>query len=420
MEKLPLQPVSVLITPFRTMYRVQLSLGGTSMDGVAGAPEWTGWLAILALVAGFCALTWWLFFSPIHGHISTPTPSPRMLRVRRVVATLVLVSGTLGAVGARWDELWHRLYGGFGEDFLWPPHLLLYVSLGMNGVYALLGLSFALRGKGDVRRRFRAEPLMGLLGLLAAYQIASIPSDLLWHEIIGPDITAWSLPHLLLALTITAVLLTGVPLALSTAGITGWRGVSERPKAMELVALGLIALGVLNLLQIGTTEWEWIGSAGDASPTVASRPSWAYPLVALLIGSASAHTALHATRHIGAATTVAGLVLLVQVATVAIARATVPPGPLLAAHVFLLPAALALDAWYAASRDRAAASTIAVGAGLYCAAFFVVAFPYMARFMRVPTLDTAARFTTFAIALPVALVAATLAARAATRAPRGG
>ncbi|HSH80240.1 MAG TPA: hypothetical protein VLA19_17065, partial [Herpetosiphonaceae bacterium] len=69
--------------------------------------------------------------------------------------------------------------------------------------------------------------------------------------------------------------------------------------------------------------------------------------------------------------------------------------------------------------ERAAASTITIGAALYCAAFFVVAFPYMARYMRVPTLDTAARFITLAIALPVALIAALLAACVATGAPRG-
>ena len=184
-------------------------------------PEWQGWVALGTLVVAFLAIGWWLLVARLPGasRISQRRSAPR---ARHLVATLVLLSGALFTIGARWDELWHRIYGGFGEDFLWPPHLLMYAGLGLNLAFALAGLAVAsgVRGSdtspsahGTFRERFRAEPAIALLGLTAAFQMASIPSDLIWHQIIGPDLTAWSLPHVLLAATTTAVLMAGVALS---------------------------------------------------------------------------------------------------------------------------------------------------------------------------------------------------------------
>ncbi len=157
------------------------------------------------LVLAFAFAGWWLFASPVANVTRPVAPSPRVLRTRRILSGLIAFSGASFVVGTRWDELWHRMYGGFGNDFLWPPHLLLYGALALGGVFAGIGRAYARRGEGGLRERFRAEPLMGLLGLLAAYQICSIPSDALWHAIIGLDLSAWSLPHLLLMVTVTSV-----------------------------------------------------------------------------------------------------------------------------------------------------------------------------------------------------------------------
>src|SRR5688572_2157226 len=108
-------------------------------------PEWTGWLALAILVSVFAVLAWWLFFSPLPPVVAQPRVSKAVLSTRRRVAVLMLLSGALATTGARWDKLWHRMYGGFGDDFLWPPHLLLYGALGLNAVFAALGLSTALR-----------------------------------------------------------------------------------------------------------------------------------------------------------------------------------------------------------------------------------------------------------------------------------
>jgi hypothetical protein len=85
--------------------------------------------------------------------------SERVRRTRHLLAMLIPGSGASGVIGACWDELWHRMYRGFGDDFLWPPHLLLYASLGMNVASAGIGLGIAPCGRGGLRERFRAATI---------------------------------------------------------------------------------------------------------------------------------------------------------------------------------------------------------------------------------------------------------------------
>jgi hypothetical protein len=288
---------------------------------------------------------------------------------------------------------------------------MMYGSLGLNGLFAGLGLALALRHPGGLRERLRAEPLMGLLGLLAAYQLASIPSDLLWHQIIGLDISAWSLPHLLLTLTSNATTLTGVALALAGAPAGRWRPLWAAPRrGGELLALGLITAASLFLLQFLTTEWEWF--VGTPGRIVAERPDWTYPVVVLLAGVAISHLALHTTRRVGAASLVALLGLLVQLVTIRIDRALLPPGPILASHLLLLPTAVLLDLWYA--RAAAGASSwrsVVVGAGLYAGLYYALAFPYLGAVLPYPRLDGADWLAALLIGAPSALAVALAAAR---------
>lgn len=363
------------------------------------APEWLGWLVLGGLVGVFSVLTWWLYASPIRG---TPAVLARSTSTRRVLAVLVFASGVAFMVGAAWDELWHRQFGGFGDDFLWPPHLLMYVSLGTNAVFAVGGLALALRGRGGIRERFRAEPLLGLLGLIAAYQMASIPSDLIWHQVIGPDLTAWSLPHVLLVLTTSGTWLVGLAIARSLVNrAPSWAPL--RPSWSDGLALGFVAIGALMQLQLGVTEWEWVTNGGQEQ-VLLDRPGWTYPVVVLLIGIASAHIALHATRRFGAATIVALAAVAIHWLTIVVDRAALGSAPMMASHLLLVPPALVLDVWYALRKDRDTLFGRTLGSALYAATFLVVGVPYAQQVVGVPGLAAGAVVASVAIGLVVAVL----------------
>lgn len=326
-------------------------------------PEWQGWVVLGTLVGAFLVMGWWMLFAPLPAEtrISGVRSSPR---ARHVVACLVLVSGALFTVGARWDELWHRIYGGFGEDFLWPPHLLMYAGLGLNLAFAVAGLAVAsgLRtGDGTAasreitfRARFRAEPTIAFLGITAAFQMASIPSDLLWHQIIGPDLTAWSLPHVLLAVTTAAVLMAGVALSRARAIELGWWA--------DALTIGILATSQMALLQIGTTEWDWSTPADRATGGfLADRPAWTYPVIIVVVGILHSVTARIVTGRIGAASAVAGIGMMVQAVTVVVGRMQAPPGPSIVTAMAVAYGAVAMDLWWRYRRRTDASFGIRYG-----------------------------------------------------------
>jgi hypothetical protein len=384
-------------------------------SSASAPPEWAGWAGLIVLLVTFGLLAWWLLASPLPHPLKQGAPTERVLRVRRLMAALVLLSGVLVRIGAPWDELWHRLYGlPFGQDLLWAPHLFLYASFALTFFLVAYGLSVVLRGQGSLRARFRREPLLGLLGLFAAYRVTFIPVDVLWHEIIGPDLIAESPPHIFGALLELALPLTGMALALSTIPRRQWRSLLDRLRTMEVLALALLAELSLSWLQLFTTSWEWPGDVP------LGRPAWIYPVMVLLIGVAFAHLAVYSTRRIGAATAVALTSLAVHALTVSVFRAYLVPGPVIAAHALLLPPAVVLDAWYGLrarheelSRRRSAA-TLWAGALLYGAAFFAVGLPYIARVVALPTLDPSIALVSAALGLPAALAASLASARIGT------
>jgi len=386
-----------------------------SLNQVATAearpPEWAGWLGLTTLIAALSLVAWWLFASPVRGGLEPVLPTTRVLRMRYRMALVVLLSFVLLRVGASWDELWHRLYGvPFGEDLLWPPHLLMYASFFLNVAMVGFGLAVAFQERGSLRARFRREPLLAMLGLLAAFGFAFIPVDIVWHQVIGPDLTAASPPHVVGALSGTAVALVGVALVLSTSATTTWQRISARALGAHAVALGILAALALNWLKLLTTEWDWGNAIAE------SRPAWVYPLIVGVIGAAFSHLALHATRRLGAATTIALVTLVSHALAVAAFRIYLPPGPALAAHVVLVPAALALDIWYAAgvassSSYSASPRVVLGGAALYTAVLLAALIPYAGWFMSVPVFDPMSILVSVIMVTPLIVLASLAFAR---------
>jgi hypothetical protein len=328
--------------------------GGTTRPGPLFA---LGVGVLLGLIGVFAGLGWWLLSSPLPSG-TRATPIPGASRVRALAAAVAASSGLLFVAGGLWDEIWHRQYGGFGNDFLWPPHLLLYGSIALIAALAAGAvLVIGLRGAGGLRQRVRSEPLLGVIALVSAYLIFSLPSDELWHRIYGRDITAWSLPHVILVTGIAGVMLMSVPLALS--GVPRRvRRFLDRLHPGEVIALVLVAWAATIFLQIGTAEWEGLrvvqsGSSDAFRNAFWQRPEWLYPVVILSIALFCGRVIQTATGRIGAATVVGLLVLGFRVGLMAVNHAT-DVGLGWTPHVLILPALFALDAsaWILKARDR--------------------------------------------------------------------
>ncbi len=386
--------------------------GGTARSGpilVAGVA------ALTALLMSFGAALWWLFLSPLPERVVV---RPRSAASRQAVAVLIVCSAVVDVIGAFWDDLWHKRYGGFGDDFLWPPHLLLYGGIGLLAGFALAGVVATARGRGGLRARFRSDPLLSLIGLTAAFMIVSIPSDLVWHKVYGVDITAWSLPHLVMTVEIGLVWLAGVSVQLSLVPAGGWQRLRGLRWA-ESLALALIALVMTVLLQVGTTEWE--GAAAITSRTSGDvfrsafwqRPTWLYPVILATVAAFSGNVALHATRRAGSASIVAALVLALRLAALAAtggAAAAVGLG--YTSQLLPLAAALALDGWYALRLRRADTVATLVGGNLVAGlALLLVGLPYIDQRVAYPPVTAANLPSMVACSLIMALAAGWAGAR---------
>jgi hypothetical protein len=224
----------------------------------------------------FSSLTWFFFFSPVRERSLAPVSHPSAGLTNLVVAFLG-VSTFLMVGGGLWDAGMHIQTGIVpgGKDFLWPPHLMIYGAFLLAFLVAFTTTGYVAwhgwrSGNRDPRRWVRANPFLGAVAMAATYALLSIPGDALWHELFGIDLTAWSPPHILIALMISVVSLSAVALWLQNSEL------SRRSFIRDLVTMTLIA-GTLNILYlVGVLEWETVKGR---SAFVAARPLWLYPLV---------------------------------------------------------------------------------------------------------------------------------------------
>ncbi len=98
-----------------------------------------------------------------------------------------MIAGLMGLGAVYWDDSWHTDRGR--DDFLVPPHLLLYGGVMALGL--LMGWwAWTLRREGARD----GAPRLALLGVAAV--LVSAPVDELWHRLFGRDAVIWSPPHL--------------------------------------------------------------------------------------------------------------------------------------------------------------------------------------------------------------------------------
>jgi hypothetical protein len=128
---------------------------------------WQG-LVFSTLATGITLLAiWWLFFSrlkPIQQKIKAGISPKSLTRI----ALIVGLSGLARYTGAIWDISEHIIQGvvAGGEDFLWPPHQIIYFSFLLSlGVafFSILTVSrpYRLKKVMDLRYAIRDYPLLG-------------------------------------------------------------------------------------------------------------------------------------------------------------------------------------------------------------------------------------------------------------------
>jgi hypothetical protein len=182
-----------------------------------------------------------------------------------------------------WDRSEHIMTGVVpgGEDFLWPPHILIYVSFLLSLLVAFAGTLFIARPYRrlkiyDPRVWVRNQPYIGAIAIAAFYGIGSIPGDAIWHELYGIDLTAWSPPHILIA---TASIVEGF----CAAGLLiQSRPVHNRFDWRDLAIPLIIGFSLNMALLTGVTEWE-AARPFRSDTTAGFRPIWYYPVTSAFI-----------------------------------------------------------------------------------------------------------------------------------------
>ena len=225
--------------------------------GAAADAFWLQIAVLFLLTCAFGLLSWHLVIRPLAPNLRQPMPDQLSIKLRQGIV-LVQTGGSLSIIiGAVWDEIWHRKYGiPFGEDFFWPPHMLMYfgfVTFISVGLWALLYLNRKLRG--NFQQRFRANKVIGLYILNAGFLLYALVSDPFWHWTFGEDLTAWSVPHLILLLSLLTSNCLAIYVYKSTLPAAKARGLF-RVTTADALPLLLLACCVLIWLQLMLIDWD--------------------------------------------------------------------------------------------------------------------------------------------------------------------
>lgn len=315
-----------------------------SWGGIPQANQSAFFIGVIVLLGGavaYFALIWHLLFRPLPASQQTFEQTSIPIPYRRIIAVMLTISGVNLVVGALWDEVWHRSYGiPFGEDFFWRPHLLIYSAILMAMLVSFGGLAIiSFKFKGTFQQRFRTDPVLGLMTLIGGLMVLVIPTDPIWHSIYGVDLTAWSLPHIILAFGFSSIMILAIAVQLSTIARSNWESILHLLPT-EWIVLVSGAFVVMMNLQMFTTEWD-----GNFAATMRHlRPEGTLAL--LLIGVIVFVSTMmnHSLRRYGTATATVLLSLLLRVLLLNIFQYE-----LLTYNAWLisLPIALAIDIGYA-------------------------------------------------------------------------
>jgi hypothetical protein len=317
---------------------------------------WIGVEVLLLILTAFSWAAWHLLLRPLPlGQIVQPQPITASYR--QALALLLSVGGAGLIVGAFWDEIWHRQYGTpFGEDFFWRPHLLIYFGILVAMVLALAGLYRIIRwGKGTLQQRFRANPVIGLLILVGGLLMCVLPADPIWHRIYGADLTAWSIPHVLLFVSFVAILLLAIAMHMTIQPAHAW-ATPRQLRPSDVLPLVMFAATFLSWNQFFTTEWD------GGARFVLARPEWLLPVV-IASGAAFIGVLANHTLHVFGAATLSGvLALALRFALIRLFQTEDMMH--LNSWVLVLPSLALIDLWYAYRPGAHTGAGVAAAVGM--------------------------------------------------------
>ncbi len=278
----------------------------------------------LVIIAVFGALIWHFLLAPMSGKPIAPRPMP--LSARYLLAPLAAICGIMFVVGGVWDGTWHMKYGiPFGEDFFWRPHLMLYAGFLLIGLFAFAGLIYIFRaGSGTLRQRFRQYPSIGLLVFVSGFVLVATPLDPVWHVIYGTDLSAWSLPHLVLAVGFMAVMI--VAAIVQTVNFPPkavWSDIRHVAYADLIAAIPLV-FSLFITLFIGAVEWLNVAPAASRADWFNQRPEWLYPILLIGVATFFGVFGVNLRRKVGFATLIGVGAAVTHLAAVAIVGEFMP------------------------------------------------------------------------------------------------
>lgn len=332
----------------------------------------------LAIVA---AAVWWLYFSKADGSVAVADPPSR---AAAWISFLLGLAVLQQVIGGYWDASKHIITGEIpaGADFLWAPHIMIYSGFLISLAIAVAAVSIIAgpnlkKGIRDPRLWVRSNPFVGAVAIASLYGLMSVPGDAVWHEIFGIDLTAWSPPHVLLALAIGTMAICAAGMLMRVRESFSHRG------PVEAGGVALMALSLTVILLIATIEWELPAGTG----VVDIRPLYFFPVAGGAVALVTAVISRRLLTFRWAATATAAAFSAIRLAIMGLMAATdqiVPAPPLL-----FIAGALLLDLLRPerlSGLARAAATSAAFTGG-----FLAVALPQMTGRPNIPalTLDQA-------------------------------
>ena len=294
------------------------ALGGTPPDDkmlifVVGV------ILTIGLTVMIGAIGWHLLIRPLPAGQKVMRKSLLTGKVRYIAGLLMVLGLVNIAMGSLWDEVWHAKYGiPFGEDFFWRPHQMLYFGFIVTIGVAAWGLYTVLtKGEGTLQQRFSTDPVLGLAIMSGAYLAFALPADPVWHEIYGVDLSAWSLPHIILVIMVLVMGMTAAAMQISTEKRHEWATLWSKPTWRDGFIIVIFAAVLVDFILIFIVDWyvftSTVAEFSDELRILTSRPDWLLPALLLLISTFIGGIALFTTRRVGVITLVALLGLGIRV-----------------------------------------------------------------------------------------------------------